>query len=31
MKGLKRSHYCGEVEGIGSEVTVGGYVQKGKL
>ncbi len=28
MKGLKRTHYCGEVEGIGSEVTVGGYVQK---
>ncbi|MBP1545297.1 MAG: aspartate--tRNA ligase [Oscillospiraceae bacterium] len=30
MKGLKRSHYCGEVEGIGSEVTVGGYVQKAR-
>ena len=30
MKGLKRTHYCGEVEGIGSEVTVGGYVQKAR-
>ena len=28
MKGLKRTHYCGEVEGIGNSVTVGGYVQK---
>ena len=28
MQGLKRTHYCGEVEGIGSIVTVGGYVQK---
>ncbi len=28
MQGLKRTCYCGEVEGIGSEVTVGGYVQK---
>ena len=28
MKGLKRTHYCGEVDGIGSTVTVGGYVQK---
>ncbi len=28
MQGLKRTHYCGEVEGIGSEVVVGGYVQK---
>lgn len=28
MSGLKRSHYCGEVDGIGAEVTVGGYVQK---
>lgn len=28
MKGLKRTCYCGEVEGIGSIVTVGGYVQK---
>lgn len=30
MKGLKRTHYCGEIEGIGSEVTVGGYVQKAR-
>ncbi len=28
MSGLKRTHYCGDVEGIGSEVVVGGYVQK---
>ena len=28
MTGLKRTHYCGEVEGIGNEVTVGGFVQK---
>lgn len=28
MQGLKRTCYCAEVEGIGSEVTVGGYVQK---
>ena len=28
MKGLKRTHYCGEVEGIGNTVIVGGYVQK---
>ena len=28
MKGLKRTCYCAEVEGIGREVTVGGYVQK---
>ncbi len=28
MKGLKRTHYCGEVDGIGSTVVVGGYVQK---
>lgn len=28
MRGLKRSHYCGEVEGIGKEVVVGGFVQK---
>lgn len=28
MKGLKRTHYCGDVEEIGSVVTVGGYVQK---
>lgn len=28
MKGLKRTCYCGEVEGVGSTVVVGGYVQK---
>lgn len=28
MKGFKRTHYCGDVEKIGSTVTVGGYVQK---
>ncbi|MBQ2890285.1 MAG: aspartate--tRNA ligase [Clostridia bacterium] len=28
MQGLKRTHYCGEVDGIGNEVIVGGYVQK---
>ncbi len=28
MSGLKRTHYCGDVEGIGNEVVVGGYVQK---
>ncbi len=28
MQGLKRTHYCAEVEGIGKEVVVGGYVQK---
>lgn len=28
MSGLKRTHYCADVEGIGSEVVVGGYVQK---
>lgn len=28
MKGLKRTHYCGEVEGVGSEVTVGGFTQR---
>ncbi len=28
MIGLKRTHYCGDVEGIGNEVTVGGFVQK---
>lgn len=28
MSGLKRTNYCGDVEGIGSEVVVGGYVQK---
>lgn len=28
MKGLKRTCYCGEVEGVGKEAVVGGYVQK---
>ena len=28
MKGLKRTHYCGEVEGIGSTVTVAGFVNE---
>ena len=28
MQGLKRTCYCGETEGIGSTVTVGGFVQK---
>ncbi len=28
MKGLKRTHYCGEVKGVGNTVVVGGYVQK---
>ncbi len=28
MKGLKRTHYCGEVSGVGNTVVVGGYVQK---
>jgi len=28
MKGLKRTNYCGETEGIGKTVVVGGYVQK---
>ena len=28
MKGLKRTCSCGEVEGVGKEVVVGGYVQK---
>lgn len=28
MKGLKRTHYCSYVENIGSEVVVGGFVQK---
>lgn len=28
MKGLKRTCYCGEVESVGKEVVVGGYVQK---
>ena len=28
MKGLKRTNYCGETEGIGKTAVVGGYVQK---
>jgi aspartyl-tRNA synthetase len=28
MKGLKRTHYCSHVENVGSEVVVGGFVQK---
>ena len=28
MAGLSRTHYCGEVEGIGNEVTVGGFTQR---
>ncbi len=28
MKGLKRTHYCGEVEGVGNEVVVGGFTQR---
>ena len=28
MKGLKRTHYCGEVTEVGREVVVGGFVQK---
>ena len=28
MKGLKRTNYCGDTQGIGSTVVVGGYVQK---
>ncbi len=28
MKGLKRTHYCNDVEEIGTEVVVGGFVQK---
>ena len=28
MKGLNRTHYCGEFEGIGNEVTVGGFTQR---
>ena len=28
MKGLKRTNYCGETEGVGSLAVVGGYVQK---
>ncbi len=28
MKGLKRTNYCGDTEGVGKTVVVGGYVQK---
>ncbi len=28
MIGLKRTNYCGETQGVGSTVVVGGYVQK---
>ena len=28
MKGLKRTHYCGEVTEIGKEVVVGGFVDR---
>lgn len=28
MQGLKRTNYCGDTEGIGKAVVVGGYVQK---
>lgn len=28
MKGLKRTSYCAEIGGVGSECVVGGYVQK---
>ena len=28
MKGLKRTHYCGEVTEIGQEVVVGGFVDR---
>ena len=28
MKGLKRTNYCGDTEGVGKTVMVGGYVQK---
>ncbi len=28
MTGLHRTHYCGEIEGVGNEVTVGGFVQR---
>lgn len=30
MQGLKRTHYCGDVEGIGNEVVVGGLCTKSK-
>ncbi|MGN0149783.1 MAG: OB-fold nucleic acid binding domain-containing protein, partial [Clostridia bacterium] len=28
MSGLKRTHYCNDVDGIDNVVVVGGYVQK---
>ena len=28
MKGLKRTHYCGEVTEVGQEVVVGGFVDR---
>ena len=28
LEGLKRTHYCGDVENTGAAVTVGGFVQK---
>ena len=28
MKGLKRTHYCGDVTEIGKEVVVGGFVDR---
>ena len=28
MKGLKRTNYCGDTQGVGSIAVVGGYVQK---
>lgn len=28
MTGLSRTHYCGEVEGIGNQVTVGGFTHR---
>ena len=28
MQGLRRTHYCGEVEGIGNTLTVAGFVQR---
>ena len=28
MKGLKRTHYCGEVTEAGKEVVVGGFVDR---
>jgi aspartyl-tRNA synthetase len=28
MKNLKRTHYCGKVEGVGSQVAVGGFVKR---